>query len=166
MKETWYEIEGYDRYKVSNMGRVVDLKHKKILEPILLDNRHCFVTLNKNNRSKVFKLSVLVMKYVLGINKDTYYIMYKDKNPYNCSADNIYEIHYSYRARKRLDKKEVEDIYLATKHMKVKLIAEIHDLPIHTIYGIKNKKSYKDVTDFVDLYEAMKEGYIPDLLKF
>lgn len=166
MKETWYEIEGYDRYKVSNMGRVVDLKRKKYLEPVLLDNRHCFVSLNKSNKSKMFKLSVLVFKYVLGINKDTYYVMYKDKNPYNCSADNIYEIHYSYRSRKKLNKKEVEDIYLATKHMKVKQISEIYDLPTSTIYSIKNKKSYKDITDFIDLQEAMKKGYVPDLLKF
>ena len=166
MKEIWYDIEGYDRYKVSNMGKVIDIIDKEYIEPVLLDNRHCFVTLYKNDKPKMFKLSVLVFKYVLNINKDTYYVMYKDNNPYNCSVDNIYEIHYSYRARKKLDKKEVEDIYLATKYMKVKQISEIYDLPTSTIYSIKNKKSYKDITDFIDLQESMKQGYVPDLLKF
>lgn len=170
-KEQWYNIDGFNNYKVSDLGRVI-MKYNgnkvKVVEPYFVNN-HIFVSMVDNNDKRtVQKVAVLVFKYVLDIHIDTYYVMYKDADPYNCNKDNIYLIHYSHRSRKRLDKEVVEKIYKLTKNsnLKVKEIASLYDTTEATVYSIRNKKSYTDITDYIDLEDRVKNGNVPDLLKF
>lgn len=60
--EIWKDIEGYDNYMVSNLGRVKSLKFNKerILKPYKTEKGYLKISLIKNNRTKVFSIHRLV----------------------------------------------------------------------------------------------------------
>ena len=166
-KEKWYDINGYNDYKVSNLGNVKSVKcgREMILKPFILNN-HYFVSLSDNNKKTDVKIAVLVFKNIMNIHLERYFIMYRDGDPSNCSVDNIYTIHYSYRSRKKLDRETVINIYNAVKTAKVKDVAKAFDVSQSVVSNIRNKKSYKDITDYVDLEDKMKNGYVPQIFRY
>jgi hypothetical protein len=60
--EVWKNIEGYEDYQVSNLGRVKSLKRNKeiILNAGLRQNNYLLVILHKNNKRKTFNVHQLV----------------------------------------------------------------------------------------------------------
>ena len=60
--EEWREIEGYDKYLISNLGRVKSLKHDegKILKAFPNNHGYLRVSLSKNGKSRHFLVSRLV----------------------------------------------------------------------------------------------------------
>lgn len=59
-KEFWKEIEGFDNYQISNLGRVKNIKFDRLVKP-LLDNRgYIMVNLYKNGKMKRLSLHRLI----------------------------------------------------------------------------------------------------------
>lgn len=52
MKEIWKNIDGYKNYKVSNLGRVKNIKRNKILSPILKSIGYVQFGLSENGKSR------------------------------------------------------------------------------------------------------------------
>ena len=65
MEEIWQDIEGYEGYQVSNLGRVKSLgnnktRKEKILKPATNKKGYQYVNLYKNGKAKTFKVHRLV----------------------------------------------------------------------------------------------------------
>ena len=59
-KEFWKEIEGFDNYQISNLGRVKNIKFDRLVKP-LLDNRgYIMVNLYKDGKMKRLSLHRLI----------------------------------------------------------------------------------------------------------
>ena len=59
-EEIWKEIEGFDNYQISNLGRVKNIKFDRLVKP-LLDNRgYIMVNLYKNGKMKRLLLHRLI----------------------------------------------------------------------------------------------------------
>ena len=59
-EEIWKEIEGFDNYKISNLGRVKNIKFDRLVKP-LLDNRgYIMVNLYKDGKMKRLSLHRLI----------------------------------------------------------------------------------------------------------
>ena len=59
-KEFWKQIEGFDNYQISNIGRVKNIKFDRLVKP-LLDNRgYIMVNLYKDGKMKRLSLHRLI----------------------------------------------------------------------------------------------------------
>lgn len=60
--EEWKKIDGYDNYLISNYGRIINTKYKdpKILKPQKDKDGYYRITLWKNSKRKVYRVSRLV----------------------------------------------------------------------------------------------------------
>lgn len=156
-KETWYNIENFNEYQVSNLGRVRRIKdngQEFILKPYFSD-KHITVSLSKNDgKHYSYRVAVLVLKYVKNNYKKTYNIKYKDGNPYNCNEDNI--ICVRKKDISKLTYNEIINIYKMTKTMKPVEISRLTGRCIATITNIKNRLHYKDI---IDTYEENIEKW-------
>lgn len=68
--EIWKQIEGYDNYMVSNLGRVKSLNYnhtgkEQVLKPLKHNKNYLMVILYKNGKYKNFKVHRLVAKTFL-----------------------------------------------------------------------------------------------------
>lgn len=90
MKEEWKTIEGYENYKVSNHGRVININTGKI--KALNDNGKGYLTvlLSNNGISKRFYIHRLVGFYFIPNPENLYTIDHWDGNPYNNNVDNLH----------------------------------------------------------------------------
>ena len=96
MKEEWRNIIGYENYEVSNTGKVKSKNYNntglpKELKPKINKQGYLEISLSKNNKAKYFMLNRLVIEAFTNfkLNKNII-ILYKDKNPLNCSLDNLF----------------------------------------------------------------------------
>lgn len=58
--EEWKTIEEFPQYKVSNLGRVVNIKKNKLMTITIRPNGYCVVKLSKNNIARERKVHRLV----------------------------------------------------------------------------------------------------------
>lgn len=91
MKEQWRKIEGYDNYRVSNLGEVKNIKDPK--KPFYLSQfygtkGHATVTLNDGRKQKQFLVNKLVIN---AFKKDLIgkQISHKDGDLRNNRLDNL-----------------------------------------------------------------------------
>ena len=88
--EQWKQIEGFG-YAVSNFGRMFNTTTEKSLSPHHNQGK-ARVTLYVNGRThrKHFYLASLVYNYFIERIPKGVHIGFKDNNPFNCTADNLY----------------------------------------------------------------------------
>ena len=58
--EEWRVIEEFPQYKVSNLGRVINVKKNKLMTITIRPNGYCVVKLSKNNVARERKVHRLV----------------------------------------------------------------------------------------------------------
>ncbi|WKV24071.1 hypothetical protein PSYJYH_000036 [Bacillus phage PSYJ-YH] len=88
MKWTWYDIEGYPNYKVSDYGEVINMNTMRILKK---DRRRGYfsVRLSNGGISKVFSVHRLVASAFLGNPHELSQVNHKDGNRENNHVDNL-----------------------------------------------------------------------------
>lgn len=97
MEEVWKDIKNFEnKYILSTKGRVISLNYNntrkpKELKPKLNKQGYLEVKLSKNNKTKDFMLSRLVIETFtkFKLNKNII-ILYKDNDATNCGLDNLY----------------------------------------------------------------------------
>ncbi len=149
--ERWYDIEGYEDYKISNLGNIKSIKkgkEERILKPYLY-NRQYQIDLSKNGKTKKFKIAVLVLENIRKVKYKKYYIAYKDNDNSNNADSNIIVIKTAKEridylkerdGYKRLTKEEVELIYNLSKSNGVGEIARSFNLSDTQVSNIKGKR--------------------------
>ena len=122
MMENWKDIEGYEDYQVSDMGRVKSLKRGKerILKGVLDIYGYLIVTLCENNKRKTFKIHKLVAIEFLNHIPCGYkeVVDHIDNNPLNNKVDNLQLI--SARENNSKDKKGGSSKYVGVNWDKSK----------------------------------------------
>lgn len=107
--EIWKDIDGYEGYQVSNLGRVRRFYKNgnvRILKPISNKNGYLIVTLYKNSSSKSCRVHRLVAKAFLENPNNLPQVNHKDENPSNNIVSNLewcdakYNINYGTRNEK------------------------------------------------------------------
>lgn len=100
-EEIWVDIPDYeDLYMISTKGRIltkekiVNNGYKDIIKPCRLLKNHenegrLSIQLTKEGKSKKFSISQLVALIFLPKPQDDYILKFKDKNPLNCSLNNL-----------------------------------------------------------------------------
>ena len=112
MKEIWKDIEGYEGYQVSNMGRVRSFKYGKvrILKPVANKNGYLKVQLYKNNSLKTIFIHRLVAMAFIPNPNNLPQVNHKDEDKTNNIVSNLewcdakYNSNYG-TARKRMIEK-------------------------------------------------------------
>lgn len=157
VNEIWYSINGYDDYKVSNLGNIKSIKNnnEKILKPFML-NKQYHVTLSKNNEAKNFRVAALVLENIRELKYNKYYIVYKDNDISNnadtnlivfkTSKERIKYLKGNYGECKRLSERDVKLIYLLSKSISTSEIAKTFGLTDVKVSNIKNRKTYTKYT--------------------
>lgn len=91
--ESWKIIAGYDKYLVSNYGRIYSLKHRKILSPFTnTANKHgdyLFVKLSANGRKQNHRIHRLVAEAFIENTYGKPIVHHIDCNIKNNRADNL-----------------------------------------------------------------------------
>lgn len=87
--EIFFEVEGYNRYSVSNTGRVRNNTTGRILKPCISSCGHHVVGLRRNNVSKTIAVEKLVAERFLPNPYDHKYIEHKDGNKLNNDMENL-----------------------------------------------------------------------------
>ena len=59
-EEIWKEIEGFDNYKISNLGRVKNIKFDRLVKPLLDNKGYIMVNLYKDGKMKRLSLHRLI----------------------------------------------------------------------------------------------------------
>lgn len=145
--EKWYDVEDFKNYKVSNYGnvkRVFYTGEEKMLKQDYKD-KHLYVKLYKNGKHHSIKVATLVLKYVLKIEREKYYIEYRDGNSKNCNDYNLMALESNEKPRISLTKDEVIKIYKMTKKMSISDVAKLTNKCTATIFNIKYKKTHKRI---------------------
>lgn len=86
--EEWRKIKGYDRYEVSNYGRVRN-KEKLIMKQHYKKRGDAVITLSKNGKKKTFRVARLVAKAFLEEDKTRNEVNHIDGNPRNNHVSNL-----------------------------------------------------------------------------
>ena len=94
MEEIWKKIEGYEKYSVSNYGRVRNDNKNLILKPEITKFGYCRVRLNGKH---IFVHQLVARAFIpyTGLNPDgteikgNRCINHKDENPLNNTVDNL-----------------------------------------------------------------------------
>lgn len=85
-KEDWRDINGFEGWQISSLGRV---RHVKIMTP-LNDEGVLAISIRRKPNRKTFRIKRLVADYFLdGHGIETHKIVHIDGNAFNCAADNL-----------------------------------------------------------------------------
>lgn len=88
MEEIWKDIAGYEGlYKVSNKGRVYNLKFERFMGHI--SNKYMCVRLGKYGKQKNYKVHRLVAQAFIPNPDNLPFINHKDENKLNNCVDNL-----------------------------------------------------------------------------
>ena len=79
MEEIWKTIPEYPNYKVSNLGRVINIKKNKLMT-ITKHNRYCWVKLSRDNIPKNIRIHRLVAQLFIPNPNNYSCINHKDEN--------------------------------------------------------------------------------------
>ena len=82
MNEIWKDIDGYDQYQISSLGRIRNKNTDRIRKTFLKPGRKYEVTiqLHKNSIKKTYNLHRLVAKHFLENYDDNLIVMHIDEN--------------------------------------------------------------------------------------
>lgn len=175
MEEIWKDIEGYEGlYQVSNLGRIKSLEryvwnrfsYILVKERILKQSNdkygYCIISLNKNNKGKVFKVHRLVAQAFIPNSLNAPQVNHKDEDKKNNYVDNLewcdskYNNTYGTRIERivrnrenKLSKKQVMEIY--TSNLKNKELAQKYNVCTTTIGYIKTGKIWKNIISKMDI---------------
>lgn len=89
MKEIWKDIEGYESYQVSNLGRIRRMPKGKIRVQKAARNGYLTVNLCKNNKVRWFYVHRLVASAFIANHDNLPIVNHKDENKHNNFADNL-----------------------------------------------------------------------------
>ena len=88
--EQWKKIEGYENYKVSNMGRVRNTKTRQYLEGCVNNCGYVKICLSKNNKPKSYQLHRLVAQAFVPNPENKELVMHTDRDNENNNVSNLY----------------------------------------------------------------------------
>ena len=88
MEEIWKIIPDYPNYKISNLGRVVNIKKNKLMT-ITKHNHYCWVKLSRDNIPKSIRIHRLVAQLFIPNPNNYRCINHKDENTSNNSVNNL-----------------------------------------------------------------------------
>lgn len=91
MAEQWKNIQGYNGYQVSNMGRVLAKEgdSTKQIKPYEKDHGYLCVDLYKNGQRSGKRVHILVAEAFVSGKKEGYTVDHKDRNRHNNKASNL-----------------------------------------------------------------------------
>lgn len=88
--ENWKQIPNYENYEISDLGKVRNIKTKRILRQSQTQQGHVLVVLCKNGKTKTYSLHRLVKETFDPIeNMDDMRVEHKDNDKTNNSLDNL-----------------------------------------------------------------------------
>lgn len=99
--EEWTNINGYENYKISNTGRVINIVRNKELKPCIGGAGYAVITLSKHNKTKTYNIHRLVaehfldepteeqIKWAFGTKRGKVHVNHKDGNKTNNHVDNL-----------------------------------------------------------------------------
>lgn len=121
MKEIWKNIEGYENYMVSNLGRVKSLNYNRTCQERILkpgkNKGYLQVYLCKDGKIKRFYLHRLVAKVFIPNPENKPFINHRDETRSNNCVENLewctakYNINYGTCIEKRSTKIKCLDLY-------------------------------------------------------
>lgn len=109
-KEIWKIIEEFPNYKVSNFGRVKNVRKDKLMTISIRKNGYCVVKLSNNGNSKEYKVHRLVAKAFIPNPKELSSVNHKDENKENNIysnlewCDSLYNNTYGTRCKRQSEK--------------------------------------------------------------
>lgn len=94
--EIWAPIKDYPNYIISSVGRVMNIRTKRLLKPYQSNSGgYLTVNLNKENKSKLFSIHALVYcNFYNDYDLTGYVINHIDGNKYNNNKSNLEKITY------------------------------------------------------------------------
>ena len=110
------EIEGYDKYFISDEGKVYSDKYneRKELSPRMTSNGYLYVNLCKNGKYKSVRIHRLVAKYFLKDYSDELQVNHKDGNKLNNNVSNLEMVDRSGNMRHAIE----HELLIPKKHEK------------------------------------------------
>jgi hypothetical protein len=100
--EEWRSVEGYeDRYAVSNLGRIKNVRHGNILSPGKNEKGYLYIVLYKDGKSSPKRVHRIVASAFLG--KSSLEINHKDGDKTNNRVDNLEYCTHSQNIRHAMD---------------------------------------------------------------
>jgi len=153
MKEIWKPIKGYDKYKISNTGKILGLRSGVELK-YQYHNGYAKVSLLGNNEQKTFSVHCLVASNFLGYKpKDKPTIDHINGNKKDNSVCNLEYVSYSENSKRYYSKTkstngrksffnddDVEAILFLKGIYTYKTIAEMYGVAPTTISGLVYRK--------------------------
>ena len=88
-KEVWETVNGYERYLISNFGKVKNAKSGRILKPHVSKDGYATVILCKNGKPKSFRIHRLVATAFLPNPESKLEVNHKDYNRSNNCVANL-----------------------------------------------------------------------------
>ncbi len=89
MQEIWKDIEGYEKYQISNLGNVYSKKTHKLLTPKADKKGYLRVAFYENKKNNTFKVHRLVAQAFIPNPLNLPQVNHKDENKSNNTVDNL-----------------------------------------------------------------------------
>ncbi len=152
-QEIWKSIEGFEKYQVSNYGRILN-KYKRIGKPKKLNHGHLIIALRKNGKYHNFLVHRLVAHNFIGPCPMGKEINHKDFNKTNNQVSNLEYLTHSENAIHtfkhdppkfvKLNEQAVKVIkYFLSKRYTCQKLANVYGVAKPTIMDIRHKRHWK-----------------------
>ena len=158
-KEIWKAIEGYENYKVSNLGRVKNANTGRIIKPMKKGNLAHQVTLSKQGLLKSLMLEKLILRAFKPLEEEQKYpkmftVNHVDKNIENLRLDNLEWIPIESRRCTKKNSMKIPKVY-----------ANLYIRIMDAIYKEMSKRlsDIKDIVSTANLKDIMSSAIDKEL---
>lgn len=165
--EIWKEIKGYENYKVSNLGNVINSDTNKQLKKCFSSNGYFIVQLYKDKKPKCQRVHQLVFENFTGIKSSIKFVIdHKDNNRINNNINNLQIVTTRYNSSKdKLNNSGEYCIYKNNGYWLVRLRENNIKISLGTFKNIEDaikcrnnyfEKENKELENYINLQLKIK----------
>lgn len=179
--EQWRPIDGFDKYQVSNFGRVKSFKWTKprILKPVLV-GEYLGINFSISGKLKWRTIHTLVAETFIPNPEGKPEVNHKIGMKFNCHVENLewatqsenmqhahntslqIAVHGEEHGRAKLTKEQAKEIRDNPDQLSQRALAKIYGVNKATICAIQSGKSWKHVGGIIHEKQKHPRNYIPD----
>jgi hypothetical protein len=149
MEEIWININGFENYQVSSLGRIKSLNKNLILKPALNNNGYVHVSLYKNKRYYTKTVHTIVAKTFILNPNNLPEVNHIDGNKKNCAVTNL---EWSTHAN---NVQHAHRTGLITAKGEMNNSSKLTNVQVHEIRKLKGQLTQQKIADIYNVHRTL-----------